>query len=83
MINEAVYCLQDQTLETPLDGDIGAVFGLGFPPFHGGPFRYVDRIGAQKVVDTLRSYTDRFGARFTPAPLLVDYAKGGKKFHSS
>ena len=83
MVNEAIYCLQDQTLETPLDGDMGAVFGLGFPPFLGGPFRYVDGIGAQRVVDTLKSLQDRFGPRFAPAPLLVDYAKANKKFHSS
>lgn len=81
MINESVYCLQDQTLESPLDGDMGAVFGLGFPPFLGGPFRYIDRVGPQKIVDLLRGLTDKFGKRFEPAPLLVDLAKQNKKFH--
>ena len=81
MVNEAALCLQENIIESPLDGDIGAVFGLGFPPFRGGPFRYIDSIGAQKVVDILNDLTARFGERFEPAQILLDYAKSGKKFY--
>lgn len=62
--------------------DIGAVFGIGFPPFRGGPFRYIDALGAQKVVDVMNRYRDVLGEQFEPAPILKDYAKGNKKFHS-
>ena len=81
MVNEAALCLEEGIIENPLDGDIGAIFGLGFPPFRGGPFRYVDTLGAQQVVDILNDLTAKHGARFKPAQILVDHAKSGKKFY--
>ena len=80
MVNEAALCLGEGILRSPRDGDIGAVFGLGFPPFRGGPFRYADTLGVAIVVDKLRRWQDKFGVRFTPAPLLVEMALAGKKF---
>jgi len=82
-MNEAFFCLQDDIIRNPTDGDIGAVFGMGFPPFLGGPFRYADQLGLQKVVDMMNRYADSVGNQFTPAPILVDRAKAGKPFHSS
>src|SRR3954469_16310707 len=81
MVNEAALCLGEGILRTARDGDVGAVFGLGWPPFRGGPFRYADSLGAQQVVDRLHRYEDRFGARFAPAPKLVEMAKSGAKLH--
>lgn len=81
MINEAVHCLADSILKEPRDGDIGAVFGLGFPPFLGGPFRYVDAIGTTAIVDKMRSLEKELGSRFKPAALLEDMAAKGKKFY--
>jgi 3-hydroxyacyl-CoA dehydrogenase/enoyl-CoA hydratase/3-hydroxybutyryl-CoA epimerase len=80
MLNEAALCLGEGILRSARDGDIGAVFGLGFPPFRGGPFRYADSLGLGNVVDKMRRYESRFGARFTPAPALVEMAKAGKRF---
>jgi 3-hydroxyacyl-CoA dehydrogenase/enoyl-CoA hydratase/3-hydroxybutyryl-CoA epimerase len=81
MVNEAVHCLQEEVVASPADGDLGAVLGIGFPPFRGGPFRYVDRVGAGHVVDQLESFARRLGPRFLPAPLLVDLAREGKTFY--
>jgi 3-hydroxyacyl-CoA dehydrogenase/enoyl-CoA hydratase/3-hydroxybutyryl-CoA epimerase len=81
MVNEAALCLGEGILRSPRDGDVGAIFGLGFPPFRGGPFRYADTLGAATVVDKLRAYEARFGVRFAPAPRLLELAKSGRTFY--
>ncbi len=81
MINEAILCLEEGILESPVDGDIGAVFGLGFPPFLGGPFRYVDSLGPSRVVSLMERLAQSYGKRFAPAALLVEHAKKGTPFH--
>lgn len=83
MVNEAVHCLGEGVLRSARDGDIGAIFGLGFPPYLGGPFRYVDVEGADVVTRKLEGYAKRYGERFAPAPLLVQRAKDGGKFTTS
>ena len=83
MVNEAALCLQDGIIANPKDGDLGAVLGLGFPAFLGGPFGHLDRIGIQRAVTKLELLTGRFGARFTPAPILVEMAGKGESFHGS
>lgn len=81
LVNEALRCLDEGILRSARDGDVGAIFGIGFPPFRGGPFRYVDVLGAPEVLRRTRSLEQRFGSRFEPAPLLVDMARKGKRFY--
>jgi 3-hydroxyacyl-CoA dehydrogenase/enoyl-CoA hydratase/3-hydroxybutyryl-CoA epimerase len=81
MINEAAHCFGEGVLRSARDGDIGAIFGLGFPPFRGGPFRYIDTVGARDVVRRLESYQSSLGARFAPAPILLEMAAGSRTFY--
>jgi 3-hydroxyacyl-CoA dehydrogenase / enoyl-CoA hydratase / 3-hydroxybutyryl-CoA epimerase len=80
MVNEAVRTLEEGVIHSARDGDVGAVLGLGFAPFRGGPFWYVDQAGADAVVSRLRQLESRYGARFAPAQLLLERAESGEKF---
>jgi enoyl-CoA hydratase/long-chain 3-hydroxyacyl-CoA dehydrogenase len=83
-INEAVLCLQEGIVANPTEGDIGAIFGLGFPPSKGGPFKFVDLYGASKIVEKCKFYEQIYGNSFTPCDLLVQHAKdSSKKFYKN
>ncbi|MCE9679536.1 fatty acid oxidation complex subunit alpha FadJ [Shewanella sp. AS1] len=82
MLNESVRCLEEGIIASARDGDIGAIFGIGFPPFLGGPFRYIDTLGADKLVEVLNHYVSLHGERFTPCGRLIEMAASGETFHS-
>jgi 3-hydroxyacyl-CoA dehydrogenase/enoyl-CoA hydratase/3-hydroxybutyryl-CoA epimerase len=80
-VNEAARCFGEGILRSARDGDIGAIFGLGFPPFLGGPFHYADQRSAAGIVADLERFRAKHGDRFEPAPLLVDMARSGATFY--
>lgn len=80
MLNEAARCFGEQVVKSARDGDIGAVFGIGFPPFLGGPFRYMDSLGAGEVVAILQRLASQYGPRFTPCDQLLQMAEQGQTF---
>ncbi|HVR43829.1 MAG TPA: 3-hydroxyacyl-CoA dehydrogenase NAD-binding domain-containing protein [Thermoanaerobaculia bacterium] len=67
MVGEAAWCLDDDILKSEDDGDLGAVLGLGFPPFRGGPFAWARREGLPDVRRRLGALESRLGPRFHPA----------------
>ncbi len=81
MLNEAARCLEEGIIASARDGDIGAIFGIGFPPYLGGPFRYIDSLGADHLVSLLKSCEARFGKRFEPCDLLLEMAESGDTFY--
>ncbi len=81
MLNEAAAACSEQVVRSPRDGDIGAVYGIGFPPFRGGPLRMIDDLGAARVVETLQDLQDAFGQRFRPSPALAEMARQGGRYY--
>lgn len=80
MLNEAVRCLEEGIITSARDGDIGAIFGIGFPPFLGGPFHYIDTLGAAHLVSILIDYQAKFGDRFAPCERLKTMAETNARF---
>jgi len=81
MVNEAMRCLEERVVRQPRDGDIGAIFGIGFPPFRGGPYRYVDSVGAADLVQRLGALDVRHPGRYPPCGLLEDTARAGRRVY--
>ncbi len=82
MLNEAARCLSEGIIRSARDGDVGAVFGIGFPPFRGGPFRHMDSLGVPIVVQRLEDLNARFPGRFEPAEILLDMARRRQVFYA-
>ena len=81
MVNEGAWCLAEGIVGSPAKLDLAMIFGTGFPPFRGGLMRYADARGVAGVVATLDTLSSEKGARFEPAPLLVDLSKSGKSIY--
>ncbi|HGY9579857.1 TPA: fatty acid oxidation complex subunit alpha FadJ [Vibrio harveyi] len=81
MLNEAVRCLDDGIIRSPRDGDIGAIFGIGFPPFLGGPFRYMDQFGLKELVEKMNEFASKYGDRYAPCDGLLTRAGEGRNFY--
>lgn len=78
---EAVRALEEGVLEDIREGDVGAILGWGFAPWTGGPFSWIDIMGAARFVEIADQLTKDYGVRFTPPKLLRDMAAKGKTFY--
>ncbi len=82
MLNEAASCVEDGTVASARDADLGAVYGIGFSPFLGGPLRYIDSIGIPNLVNKLNGLAEQHGPRYKPAKILLKMAKKNETFFS-
>ncbi|MEQ9619434.1 MAG: 3-hydroxyacyl-CoA dehydrogenase NAD-binding domain-containing protein [Deltaproteobacteria bacterium] len=83
LVNEAMVCLNEGVIGSAKEGDVGAMLGLGFPAYRGGPFRYMDSAGAGDILKKLHNLSVRYGTRYTPPVLLKSMAVGGDKFYEN
>lgn len=82
LLNEASRCLDEKVVASARDGDIASIFGIGFPPFLGGPYRYMHALGLADVVDGLTELEQKFGERFRPSKALIDMDESQKSYYS-
>jgi 3-hydroxyacyl-CoA dehydrogenase/enoyl-CoA hydratase/3-hydroxybutyryl-CoA epimerase len=78
---EAVRALEEGVLTDIREGDVGAILGWGFMPWSGGPFSWLDMLGAGKAVEICDGLAAAHGERFAPPKLLRDLAVKGESFY--
>ncbi|MEJ6397270.1 3-hydroxyacyl-CoA dehydrogenase NAD-binding domain-containing protein [Yoonia sp. 208BN28-4] len=78
---EAVRALEEDVLEDIREGDVGAILGWGFAPWSGGPFSWLDIIGAPYAAERCDQLTEQFGERFKTPDLLRDMADKNQQFY--
>jgi 3-hydroxyacyl-CoA dehydrogenase/enoyl-CoA hydratase/3-hydroxybutyryl-CoA epimerase len=79
---DAYRCLEENVLTSPDDGDIGSIFGWGFPPWSGGVFSYIDTVGIKAFVERCDDFHKRFGERFKVPNSLRERANKNESFYS-
>ena len=77
---ESVRCLEEGVLKSVADGNIGSIMGIGFPPYTGGVFQYINTYGVQKFADRAAELSELYGERFAPPALLLKKAADGELF---
>ena len=78
---EAVRALEEGVLTDIREGDVGAILGWGFCPWSGGPFSWLDMLGAPRAVEIADRLAVAHGARFAAPRLLREMAERGESFY--
>lgn len=78
---EAVRAFESGVLEDIREGDVGAILGWGFAPWTGGPFSWLDMLGAPRAVEICDRLAADHGDRFAAPALLREVAASGAGFY--
>ncbi len=79
MVNEVVRCLEEGIVDTAAEADMGLIYGLGFPPFRGGPIRYLETVGIEKFIEMADKYA-HLGEIYQVTDGMREMAKSGKSY---
>lgn len=77
---ETARCMEEGILRNTADANLGAIFGWGFAPQHGGPLQFINSCGLSAFVERARELATAYGERFEPPQLLIDMAAKGQIF---
>ena len=80
MVNEAARCLEEEIVTEPSDVDFAMIMGTGFAPFRGGPLRFAEQFGLNKVVDELERLAQS-EEKFAPCEILKKHTREGTQFY--
>ena len=58
MATEMARCLEDDIVGTPAEADMALIYGLGFPPFRGGIFRWIDSVGLDRIAEASKKFSE-------------------------
>jgi 3-hydroxyacyl-CoA dehydrogenase/enoyl-CoA hydratase/3-hydroxybutyryl-CoA epimerase len=78
---ETARCLEEKELRAPIDADVGAILGWGYPPFRGGPIGWLHTLGMPAAVATLDRLAERHGSRFAAPRILREMAAKEERFY--
>ncbi len=79
LCTETVRCLEDKIVGSAAEADMAMIYGIGFPPFRGGPLRHIDAIGVSAFVELCEKYA-HLGKLYEAPQMLKDMAAKGESF---
>jgi 3-hydroxyacyl-CoA dehydrogenase/enoyl-CoA hydratase/3-hydroxybutyryl-CoA epimerase/enoyl-CoA isomerase len=82
MVNEVVRCLEEGVVDTAAEADMGLIYGIGFPPFRGGPIRYLETLGLDNFIQMADKYA-HLGEIYQVTDGLREMAKSGKSYFTT